>query len=93
VLVVGGANFFPIRYEDLVVQDNFRFGDDKEIVSLALSWGFFTNLIAAFSFFFSQIVALQNDVLTLNKKSLKRPTRTSLAPQTRSRSGIVNSPF
>jgi hypothetical protein len=49
------------------VQDNFRFGDDKEIV-----------------------VALQNNVLSLNKKQLKKPTRTSLAPETdrrRSRGG------
>lgn len=27
---------FVDRYEDLVVQDNFRFGDDKEIVRLLL---------------------------------------------------------
>lgn len=25
------------KYEDLVVQDNFRFGDDKEIVSLYMA--------------------------------------------------------
>jgi VID27 C-terminal WD40-like domain len=25
------------KYEDLVVQDNFRFGDDKQIVSLLMS--------------------------------------------------------
>ncbi|KAF8655245.1 hypothetical protein AX16_003149 [Volvariella volvacea WC 439] len=56
------------KYEDYVVQDNFRFGDDKEIV-----------------------VALQNNVLSINKKNLKRPTRHSLAPA--SRSNIVNSPF
>ncbi|KAI0068735.1 VID27 cytoplasmic protein [Artomyces pyxidatus] len=59
------------KYEDLVVQDNFRFGDDKEI-----------------------IVALQNNVLSVNKKNLRKPTRTSLAPETRkSRSGIVNAPY
>jgi len=61
------------KYEDLVVQDNFRFGDDKEI-----------------------IVALQNNVLSVNKKNLRKPTRTSLAPErrnTRSHSGIVNSPY
>ncbi|KAI0284219.1 VID27 cytoplasmic protein [Russula aff. rugulosa BPL654] len=61
------------KYEDLVVQDNFRFGDDKEI-----------------------IVALQNNVLSVNKKSLRKPTRTSLAPErrnTRSHSGIVNAPY
>jgi len=61
------------KYEDLVVQDNFRFGDDKEI-----------------------IVALQNNVLSVNKKSLRKPTRTSLAPErrsSRSHSGIVNAPF
>ncbi|EIN10470.1 VID27 cytoplasmic protein [Punctularia strigosozonata HHB-11173 SS5] len=59
------------KYEDLVVQDSFRFGDDKEI-----------------------IVALQNNVLNINRKNLKRPTRASLAPGPRiSRSGIVNSPY
>ncbi|EGO01947.1 hypothetical protein SERLA73DRAFT_166460 [Serpula lacrymans var. lacrymans S7.3] len=60
------------KYEDMVVQDNFKFGDDKEI-----------------------IVALQNNVLAINKKNLKRPTRTSLAPSTsfRSRSNIVNAPY
>ncbi|EMD40749.1 hypothetical protein CERSUDRAFT_111329 [Gelatoporia subvermispora B] len=61
------------KYEDHVVQDNFKFGDDKEI-----------------------IVALQNHVLAVNKKSLKRPTRASLATPVkslRSRSDIVNSPF
>ncbi|KAI0005015.1 VID27 cytoplasmic protein [Russula compacta] len=61
------------KYEDLVVQDNFRFGDDKEI-----------------------IVALQNNVVSVNKKNLRKPTRTSLAPErrnTRSHSGIVNAPY
>ncbi|KAH7887687.1 VID27 cytoplasmic protein-domain-containing protein [Phlebopus sp. FC_14] len=61
------------KYEDNVVQDNFKFGDDKEI-----------------------IVALENNVLAINKKNLKRPTRTSLAaPMTslRSRSSIVHSPY
>ncbi|KAF8138516.1 VID27 cytoplasmic protein-domain-containing protein [Boletus edulis] len=60
------------KYEDTVVQDNFKFGDDKEI-----------------------IVALENNVLAINKKNLKRPTRTSLAPMTslQSRSSIVNSPY
>jgi len=60
------------KYEDRVVQDNFKFGDDKEI-----------------------IVALQNNVLALNKKQLKRPTRASLAPGqlAPSRSNIVNSPW
>ncbi|RDB22472.1 Vacuolar import and degradation protein 27 [Hypsizygus marmoreus] len=60
------------KYEDHVVQDNFRFGDDKEI-----------------------IVALQNNVLAINKKNLKKPTRQSLAPRSSfgSRSGIVNSPY
>ncbi|KAI0774253.1 VID27 cytoplasmic protein [Fomes fomentarius] len=59
------------KYDQYVVQDNFKFGDDKEI-----------------------IVALQNDVLAINKKNLKRPTRASLAPTSgRSRSGIVNSPY
>ncbi|KAI0307163.1 VID27 cytoplasmic protein [Multifurca ochricompacta] len=61
------------KYEDLVVQDNFRFGDDKEI-----------------------IVALQNNVLSVNKKNLRKPTRTSLAPErrnTRSHSDIVNTPY
>lgn len=27
------------RYEDVVVQDNFKFGDDKEIVSASFSYG------------------------------------------------------
>ncbi|OJA19004.1 hypothetical protein AZE42_00344 [Rhizopogon vesiculosus] len=61
------------KYEDMVVQDNFKFGDDKQI-----------------------IVALQNNVLAINKKNLKRPTRTSLAAPTtslRSRSSIVHSPY
>jgi len=59
------------KYEDQVVQDNFKFGDDKEI-----------------------IVALNNNVLALNKKNLKRPTRQSLAPSaTYSRSSIVNAPY
>ncbi|KAH9951604.1 VID27 cytoplasmic protein [Amylocystis lapponica] len=61
------------KYEDFVVQDNFKFGDDKEI-----------------------IVALQNNVLAVNKKSLKRPTRASIATplkNLRSSSNIVNSPF
>ena len=42
-----------------------------------------------------QIVALQNNVLALNKKQLKRPTRASLAPGhlPPSHSGIVNSPW
>ncbi|KAF9534268.1 VID27 cytoplasmic protein [Crepidotus variabilis] len=56
------------KYEDHVVQDNFKFGDDKEI-----------------------IVALDNNVLAVNKKNLKKPTRESLAPQ--SFSQIVNSPY
>ncbi|KAG9317508.1 VID27 cytoplasmic protein-domain-containing protein [Chiua virens] len=59
------------KYEDNVVQDSFKFGDDKEI-----------------------IVALENNVLAINKKNLKKPTRTSLAPMSlQSRSGIVNSPY
>lgn len=78
------------KYEDMVVQDNFKFGDDKQIVSglepyqavyLPRPW---------------QIVALQNNVLAINKKNLKRPTRTSLAASTstlQSRSNIVNSPY
>jgi len=61
------------KYEDYVVQDNFKFGDDKEI-----------------------IVALQNNVLAINKKNLKKPTRVSLGSpigNLRSRSNIVNSPY
>ncbi|KAG2013590.1 VID27 cytoplasmic protein, variant 2 [Coprinopsis cinerea AmutBmut pab1-1] len=59
------------KYEDHVVQDNFKFGDDKEI-----------------------IVALDNNVLAINKKNLKKPTRQSLAPNFGySRSAIVNSPY
>ncbi|KAG6335306.1 hypothetical protein ID866_3790 [Astraeus odoratus] len=61
------------KYEDNVVQDNFKFGDDKEI-----------------------IVALENNVLAINKKNLKRPTRASLVTPMAgqySRSSIVNSPY
>ncbi|KAF7775973.1 hypothetical protein Agabi119p4_4366 [Agaricus bisporus var. burnettii] len=58
------------KYEDHVVQDNFKFGDDKEI-----------------------IVALDNNVLAVNKNKLRKPTRYSLAGNTTSRSGIVNAPF
>ncbi|KAI9001032.1 VID27 cytoplasmic protein [Trametes punicea] len=58
------------KYDQYVVQDNFKFGDDKEI-----------------------IVALQNDVLAVNKKNLRRPTRASLAPEGPSRSSIVDSPY
>ncbi|PPQ94030.1 hypothetical protein CVT25_009878 [Psilocybe cyanescens] len=61
------------KYEDHVVQDNFKFGDDKEI-----------------------IVALSNNVLAVNKKNLKKPTRHSLAPvreEFRGHSSIVNAPY
>lgn len=61
------------KYEDHVVQDNFKFGDDKQI-----------------------IVALNNNVLAINKRNLKKPTRQSLAPSTgnlHSRSDIVNAPY
>ncbi|KAL1946822.1 hypothetical protein VTO73DRAFT_14926 [Trametes versicolor] len=58
------------KYDQFVVQDNFKFGDDKEI-----------------------IVALQNDVLAINKKNLRKPTRASLAVGGRSRSSIVDSPY
>jgi hypothetical protein len=58
------------KYEDEVVQDNFKFGDANEIV-----------------------VALHNNVLAVNKKQLKKPTRQSLAPGQLSRSSIVNSPY
>ena len=34
------------KYEDLVVQDNFRFGDDKEIVCLFMARETFRLLIA-----------------------------------------------
>ncbi|KXN89646.1 Vacuolar import and degradation protein 27, partial [Leucoagaricus sp. SymC.cos] len=59
------------KYEDHVVQDNFKFGDDKEI-----------------------IVALDNNVLAVNKSKLRKPTRYSLAGNTlTSRSSIVNAPY
>ncbi|PPQ98532.1 hypothetical protein CVT24_004023 [Panaeolus cyanescens] len=60
------------KYEDHVVQDSFKFGDDKEI-----------------------IVALNNNVLAVNKKNLKKPTRQSLGPSltSASHSNIVNSPY
>ncbi|KAK7060585.1 Vacuolar import and degradation protein 27 [Paramarasmius palmivorus] len=56
------------KYEDAVVQDNWKMNSDSEI-----------------------IVALKNNVLAIDKKSLKKPTRQSLAPK--SRSSIVNSPY
>ncbi|KAL0070704.1 Vacuolar import and degradation protein 27 [Marasmius tenuissimus] len=56
------------KYEDAVVQDNWRINSDQEI-----------------------IVALKNNVLGVTKKELKKPTRKSLAPA--SRSSIVNSPY
>jgi hypothetical protein len=34
------------KYEDLVVQDNFRFGDDKEIVSVYVAKGAVRSSIA-----------------------------------------------
>ncbi|KAG6902236.1 hypothetical protein C0995_002868 [Termitomyces sp. Mi166 len=60
------------KYEDHVVQDNFKFGDDKEI-----------------------IVALDNNVLAVNKKNLKKLNRHSFAPEGSlgSRSNIVNAPY
>ncbi|GJE84223.1 VID27 cytoplasmic protein [Phanerochaete sordida] len=61
------------KYEDNVVQDNFKFGDAREI-----------------------IVAMDNDVVAVNKKQLKRPTRASIATPTknlRSSSNIVNAPY
>ncbi|KAG6816936.1 hypothetical protein H0H87_001638 [Tephrocybe sp. NHM501043] len=60
------------KYEEHVVQDSFKFGDDKEI-----------------------IVALDNNILAVNKKNLKKPTRHSLAPEGSfgSRSNIVNAPY
>ncbi|KZW04210.1 VID27-domain-containing protein [Exidia glandulosa HHB12029] len=61
------------QYEDAVVQDAFRYDDDKNI-----------------------IVALENNVLMVDKKALKKPTRTSLAPPRRSSgrgSGIVKAAY
>lgn len=79
------------KYEDHVVQDNFKFGDDKEIVSLYLSLPFAFQLKAPPA---RQIVALDNNVLAVNKSKLKRPTRYSLAGGTQaSRSNIVNTPY
>lgn len=89
-LVSHRSNHF--RYEDIVVQDNFKFGDDKEIVSLLFLWG----LVDLCSPNPSQIVALQNNVLAINKKNLKKPTRSSLAApigSLQSRSHIVNAPY
>jgi len=51
------------QYADNVVADNFRFGDDSDIV-----------------------VALENNVLMVDKKQLKKPTRQSLASPARTRS-------
>lgn len=78
------------RYEDFVVQDNFKFGDDKEIVRIVC---FCSPLYSPSRI---QIVALQNNVLAVNKKQLRRPTRASIATPTkniRSRSSIVNAPY
>jgi len=59
------------KYEDHVVQDSFKFGDDKQIV-----------------------VALNNNVLAVNKKNLKKPTRYSLSAKVLpSNSNIVNAPY
>jgi hypothetical protein len=47
-------------------------------------------------FLVAQIVALQNNVLAINKKNLRKPTRKSLAAPVgprQSSSNIVNSPF
>lgn len=78
------------KYEDNVVQDNFKFGDDKEIVSEP---ALLPKVFRSEQTF--QIVALENNVLAINKKNLKKPTRTSLAPMSslQSRSSIVNSPY
>jgi hypothetical protein len=74
-----------------VVQDSFKFGDDKEIVRFFLLCVGIDSCVESFG----QIVALQNDVLALNKKQLKRPTRESLAPGPLmgGHSDIVNSPW
>jgi len=70
----GQINQYEIKkYEDHVVQDSFKFGDDKQIV-----------------------VALHNNVLAVNKKNLKKPTRYSLSTPTKalpSNSNIVNAPY
>ncbi|KZO94837.1 VID27 cytoplasmic protein [Calocera viscosa TUFC12733] len=61
------------QYADKVIEDQFKFGNDKNIV-----------------------VALSNDVLSIDKKSLQRPTRASLSTPTkllRTKSDIVNSPY
>ncbi|KAF8591590.1 VID27-domain-containing protein [Ramaria rubella] len=57
-------------YPKRVVQDDFKFGADKDI-----------------------IVALEDNILSTNKKQLKPATRKSLATPTASKSDIVNSPF
>lgn len=78
------------KYEDDVVQDNFRFGDDKEIVSSLSS------SMALSEYIPLQIVALSNDVITLNRKALKKLPRGSLSTPTNqlaSRSNVVNSPY
>ncbi|KZT62085.1 VID27 cytoplasmic protein [Calocera cornea HHB12733] len=61
------------QYADKIIEDQFKFGNDKNIV-----------------------VALSNDVLSINKKSLQRPTRASLSTPTkllRSKSDIVDSRY
>lgn len=80
------------RYEDDVVQDSFKFGDDKEIASLYRYHIFVT----FHSLMCLQIVALSNNVLTLNKKALKKLPRGSLSTPTKqlkSKSSIVDSPY
>jgi hypothetical protein len=42
---------------------------------------------------YAQIVALQNNVLAINKSHLKRPTRRSLGADRGGTAGIVNSPY
>ena len=74
------------------MQDNFKFGDDKEIVR-----GYLSCVVLPYStIHLLQIVAMENNVVAVNKKALRRPTRASLASPSkniRSRSSIVNAPF
>ncbi|KAI8326384.1 VID27-domain-containing protein [Martensiomyces pterosporus] len=75
-LGTGRGDAYHIKqYPDLVVADNFRFGQDRSIV-----------------------VTLPNDVQTVKRSQLAKPTRESLmvrtpAKQLASQSDIVNSPY
>ncbi|KAJ1966103.1 Vacuolar import and degradation protein 27 [Dipsacomyces acuminosporus] len=70
-LGTGRGDAYHIKqYPDLVVADNFRFGQDRSIV-----------------------VALPNDVQTVRRSQLAKPTRESLMVRSSPRNDIVSSPY